>query len=409
VADLGERAVRIGISGSYGGLNLGDEAILAGILLELRATVPSAELTVFSRDANDTRVRHRVERAVPVRELSRDEVRPEIARLDLLILGGGGILYDEHATTYLREVGLAQELGIPVVVYAVSVGPLHYMSAREAVRGALDRAAAVTVRDRRSKRLLEEVGVQREVCITADPALLLPAEPPSGALLARVRLPADRRLIGISVREPGPAAPGLDVNHYHELLANAADFMVERYDAALVFVPMEYQNDVRHSHAVLGRMTHARRATVLTDDFTAPELCSLMGTFEFVVGMRLHFLIFAALQRVPFLALPYGSKVSGFLEEFGMQLPQLDEMNAGRLIAYVDRAWQQRGESRARVDAVMPCLLERARESNHLVTDVLRKRSGIGTLTTDRRIAERRESMRPVPDASTLEQRPPAP
>jgi len=34
------RRLRIGISGSYGGMNLGDEAILDGILSQLRATVP---------------------------------------------------------------------------------------------------------------------------------------------------------------------------------------------------------------------------------------------------------------------------------------------------------------------------------------------------------------------------------
>ena len=108
-----------------------------------------------------------------VRDLSREEVRPEIAPLDLLILGGGGLLYDGSALIYLREVAIAQELGVPVVVYAVSAGPLEYISVREAVRGALDRAAAVTVRDRGSQRLLEDVGVRREVRVTADPALLM--------------------------------------------------------------------------------------------------------------------------------------------------------------------------------------------------------------------------------------------
>jgi len=74
---------RVGISGSYGGFNLGDEAILKGIVKELRGALP-VEITVFSRDAEDTGQRHQVERAVPVRKLSRDEVLPEIQRLDLL-------------------------------------------------------------------------------------------------------------------------------------------------------------------------------------------------------------------------------------------------------------------------------------------------------------------------------------
>ena len=44
---------RVGISGSYGGLNLGDEAILQSIIQQLSHSLP-VEITVFSRDAADT-------------------------------------------------------------------------------------------------------------------------------------------------------------------------------------------------------------------------------------------------------------------------------------------------------------------------------------------------------------------
>src|SRR3954466_5941388 len=97
---------KVGITGSYGGLNLGDEAILQSIITQLRRDLP-VELTVFSRDAEDTKRRHGVERAVPVRKLSRAEVTPEVERLDLLIFGGGGILYDAEAKIYLRELQIA--------------------------------------------------------------------------------------------------------------------------------------------------------------------------------------------------------------------------------------------------------------------------------------------------------------
>src|SRR6185295_9857942 len=101
--------VRIGISGSYGGMNLGDEAILSGIIAQFRESLP-VELTVFSRNPEDTLDRHKVERSIPVRDLTRKEITSEIARLHLFVLGGGGILFDADAKTYLREVFLAHEL-----------------------------------------------------------------------------------------------------------------------------------------------------------------------------------------------------------------------------------------------------------------------------------------------------------
>ena len=68
---------RVGISGYYGGLNLGDEAILQSIVSQLRASLP-VEITVFSRDAKDTTVPHKVDHVVPVRDLSREEVLPSV-------------------------------------------------------------------------------------------------------------------------------------------------------------------------------------------------------------------------------------------------------------------------------------------------------------------------------------------
>src|SRR5918996_2155794 len=109
-----KQTFRVGISGSYGGLNLGDEAILHAMVAQLRASLP-VEITVFTRDPEDTLRRHRVERAVPIRGLTREEARAEVERLDLFVLGGGGILYDADVEVYLREVMLAHETGVPVM------------------------------------------------------------------------------------------------------------------------------------------------------------------------------------------------------------------------------------------------------------------------------------------------------
>ena len=44
-------------------------------------------------------------------------------------------------------------------------------------------------------------------------------------------------------------------------------------------------------------MDHAQRATVLKGEYTSGQMLAIVGHFAFAVGMRLHFLIFAALQR----------------------------------------------------------------------------------------------------------------
>jgi polysaccharide pyruvyl transferase CsaB len=368
---------RVGITGSYGGLNLGDEAILEAILRPLREDL-HAQPVVFSRDVKDTVRRHGVE-ALPVRTMTRDESREALRPLDLLIFGGGGILYDEEAQLYLREANLAHELRVPVMAYGLSAGPLSDPHNRKAVRESLNRCAAITVRDRRGQRLLQDVGVEVPVRVTADPALLLePAEFPE-ELWQHEGLGRAPRLAAFSVREPGPAAPDLDIEHYHALVANAADFVVDRLDADVVFVPMERTRvDVQHSHAVAGKMQHAARSSVLKGEYTSGQMLALFKRFEFAIGMRLHFLIFAARQGVPFVSLPYASKVEGFIEELQMPAPPtLSDLNAGTLLAHIDRSWDQRARLRVRIAAHLPNLQARARENETVLKGLLAHKDSV--------------------------------
>lgn len=368
-----EKNYKIGITGSYGGMNLGDESILETIIAQLRESLPSVEIVVFSKNPEDTLKRHNVQKSIAVQELLRKEAADEIKRLDLLVFGGGGIIYDRDIKNYLREVEIAHAVGVPVVVYAISGGPLNDSENRKLVVKHLNLAAAVTVRDKPSMKLLEEVGVKKKIILTADPALLLkPSDVPED-LIKREGLDQPYKHIGFSVREPGPAAPDLDIEHYHTLLANTADFMVARLDAGIYFVPLEQKiHDAQHSHAVISRMRHANRATVLKGEYSASQLLTVIKYFDFCVGMRLHFLIFSAVRGVPFAALPYAGKIHGFLQEFDIPAPPLREITAGDLIAYVDKLWDVQGNIKEKISQKITELQNRARMTNDIVLEILK-------------------------------------
>lgn len=382
-----DKIFRVGISGSYGGMNLGDEAILQSIITQLRASLP-VEITVFSRNAEDTKKRHNVEKVIQVRDLTRVEVRPEIQRLDLFILGGGGILFDTEAEIFLRELEVAREEGVPNMVYAVGVGPLSNESTRKRIKNVLSNVDVITVWEREAKKTLEEIGVNREIIVTADPAFLLEPEPLPKDISEQEPVCKKPMLIGLSVREPGPAAPNLDPAFYHSLIANAADFVISRLDASVVFVPMERQVlDVQNSHAVISKMLRPQCAWVLKGEYTPGQLLSYMGRFDFVIGMRLHFLIFAALQGVPFVALPYASKVSGLLEELKTPMPPINQVNAGLLNAYIDQAWDERTQMKTKIQQLLPELKKRAQENNQLAVELLVGKNPVSSKISENRIS----------------------
>jgi polysaccharide pyruvyl transferase CsaB len=365
------KTIRVGISGSYGGLNLGDEAILQVIVDLLRKSLGAVDITVFSKKPDDTRKRHDIDRALPVRSMSRDEILPEIKDLDVFILGGGGILIDSEANHFMREVMIAKESGIPVVVYAISAGPLTDLAEQAVVRKWLNQVDILTVREKPAKKILEDIGVTKEILVTADPAVLLQKEEIDGSILENENL-SGKRFIGISIREPGPAAQ-VNVPLYYSYIAHAADYMIERYNREVVFVPIERDvADLQNSHRVVSQMLNPQKATILKGTYSPGQLLSLISkNFLFGVGMRLHFLIFLANAGVPFAPLPYAPKVEGFLQSLDIESPPA-QLNPGRLIAYIDKMWDERDRIDQKIKTGMQVLRKKAMDANAMIAGFIK-------------------------------------
>jgi polysaccharide pyruvyl transferase CsaB len=350
-----ERGLTVGVLGSYGGRNLGDEAILTSLLADLRGRRPDARIVVFSRNPEYTRVAFPEVYTEGWQGVNRERMAEVLRHLDLLVLGGGGILYDTEARRYLRLVAAAQDWQVPVFTYALGVGPLTEAIDCAMTRETLQRCVEVTVRDEESRLALEDAGVDCHVTVTADPALLLQPEEFNGDALQREWVPdgGGRRLVGMSVREPGRAAHQLDADAYHQLLAHVGDFLVHRLDAHVLFVPMERQ-DIGHAHAVLSYMSAVDQCRVLHGTYRPSQILGLMRHIDLAVGMRLHFLIFAAMSGVPLLPLPYAGKVFDFAQQIGAPaLSGVEREACGPLMAEVDRLWDERplriGDTAARL------------------------------------------------------------
>jgi polysaccharide pyruvyl transferase CsaB len=358
-----ERVLTVGVLGSYGGLNLGDEAILTSLLSDLRRRRPDARILVLSRDPDYTRWAFPDVETLGWTGVNRERMATILRRLDLLVLGGGGILYDTEARRYLRLVAVAQDCKVPVFGYALGAGPLTEELDCGMAQSTLQNCVELTVRDEESRLALEEAGVGCPMTVTADPALLLEPEEVDGDALRREWVPDGRRLVGMSVREPGRAAQNLDAESYHQLLAHVGDFLVHRLDANVLFVPME-RRDIGHAHAVLSFMTAVDQCQVLHGVYRPRQILGLMRHIDLAVGMRLHFLIFAAMAGVPVLPLPYAGKVFDFAQEIGAPaLRGVVREAAGPLLAAVDRLWDERPLRAADTTARLAVLRQRAAET----------------------------------------------
>lgn len=303
------RMSNIVISGYYGFANAGDEAMLAAMIEAFTEVEPDVKITVISGNPEETRRRHGVD---AVYRLNFFKTFAAISRCDLLISGGGSLLQDVTSDRslyyYLSIVWLAKKLEKPVMLYAQGVGPVRKSLAKAAMRHIGNQVDMITVRDEGSREELDFLGVdQPPIHVTADPVLAMhPIDKRIGKnILQRYGVTGVRPVVGISIRE------WKEWTHYKTVLAATADYIVEKYQARVVFLPMQWPDDDQAAEKVVRRMKQP--ATLLQEEFTTNELLSLVGNMDLLIGIRLHALIFAAVMQAPLIGISYDPKIERFL------------------------------------------------------------------------------------------------
>lgn len=320
------------ISGYYGEGNVGDEAILAGILQELARHDPQADVTVLSFDPADTLRRHGVRaRSTSLRHAG--GLAEAIRAADLVISGGGSFLHEAdfavHGRSFLLRAGklrpvpyflsvvlLARSLGRPVMWYAQGLGPLHTEAARRLVGLAGSLSPVVTWRDVDSARLAAAVGVHAPVqLVVPDPAYALaPLE--QGAVR---RLMADRGLpVGVPFLAVSPR-PWLGRLAYQETLAAALAAVADDRDLIVVFVPFQERLDGPLCRHLSADPRLAERSWVLSGVEDPRALAGVLREAEVSVPMRLHAGILSASAGTPAVIVDYDPKVRAFAQQTGQE------------------------------------------------------------------------------------------
>lgn len=303
------------LSGYYGFDNAGDEALLSAICSSIQRIEPQAEFVVLSGCPQKTEQLHQLP---AVDRMKPWQVIKIMKQADLLISGGGSLFQDvtgpRSLPYYMSVVALAKMLGKPVIFYAQGVGPIKRRFSRFLMRWWGNKVEMITLRDEQSRKLLAELGVTRPpIYVTADPVFTLEPAPEqleyAQALLQRYQLEPGR-LIGVSVR------PWLALADLRPDIARLLDCLV-RDGYQVIFIPMDYGFDLPESHLVATMMNEP--STILDENLSGLEIIALMSHMEMMIGMRLHSLIFAASQGVPFAGISYDPKIDAFLESFALQ------------------------------------------------------------------------------------------
>ncbi len=278
---------------------MGDDAMMLGFLHGLKER---HNVTVLSGAPEQTQYLYSIE-SVARRDMKAVEVA--IQKCDALVFPGGSIFQDSTSVFSVKHYGglvaMAKKANKKVLLLGQGVGPLNSFFGKKMASTAFNAADVITVRDPGSLAALKELGVKKNVKVTADCAFLLPG--PHEESSAESFGVGNMRVVGVSAR---PLDKKTDVP------ALFGEFCKLLYQSGTmpVLIEMDHEEDRGLIDAISKRQ--GGKIPDLRKLQTPMQVQERLRRMEAVVAMRLHAGILAATVGVPPLMVSYDPKVAAF-------------------------------------------------------------------------------------------------
>ncbi|WP_313341280.1 polysaccharide pyruvyl transferase CsaB [Sedimentibacter sp.] len=297
---------KILLAGYYGFGNLGDEAILEMTLKQILEITDRKNIVVLSGNKEITSKKYNIDTIDRYNVLS---IIHKLRNADALVFGGGSLLQDITSKRsiyyYLFLIRLAKLMSNKIIMLSQGIGPLINKNSKNAVKNTLKLVDYITVRDKHSMELLEEMGLDRnKVFLSIDPVINLRA----GENF--VNKTGGRKKVCFSLRN----WKNTDVSNK---ISKIAKKLIEN-NIDCYFIPFYYNEDLELIDQVENHL--GEKAVYYKERLTTNEAFDIIKSMDVLVGVRLHSLIFAASANVPFVAVSYDHKVDHFVNSVNMKV-----------------------------------------------------------------------------------------
>jgi polysaccharide pyruvyl transferase CsaB len=351
--------MKIGIVGNYGHDNNGDEAILQGIIHQLTEVMgySKKDIVVFSNNPENTKVRYNLETWYLLKKENSalmsivktiQQHLKVVKTLDVLIIGGGGLLMDMYkrdAPLYSSLAFIGKLSGCKVIIYGVGAGPIQTPLGKRLIKYMVNAASLTTVRDEKSRNLLQSIGVQKGITIIPDPAFSL-------GDLKRKNKTVQIKKIGVTAVPYfssfyWPESKPEVYEEYLNSMASNLDSLIEQKQVEVTLFSSKYPQDVQVTKDICERMIHKDRLTLIEDNLHPSDILNLVQKQDIIIGTRLHSLILSVAAGTPVIGIGYHQKVEAYMkriekEELFLSIEDLQNANSF-LTKYqeMDNDWAQ--------------------------------------------------------------------
>lgn len=334
-----KREIDVIISGYYGFNNHGDDTLLKAITDDLRAQNENINILVLSKRPKQTQKLYGVK---SISRINFPVILKKLKRTKLLISGAGSLIQDVTSTKsliyYLFVINLALKCGAKVMLYANGIGPLRLEKNKKRAAAVLNRVDLITLRESSSGDVLRELNVTAPaIYVTADPAFCIKNTEPQSAqkMLDRIGI-GERKYFCVAVR----SWKTLNAD-FESHIAQFCSHIKENYGYEALFISMQPVNDEEISKKIISLIKGG--AYYLGNDFSINEILGITAGCEFMLGMRLHTVIYAAKAGTPVIGLVYDPKVLALMEQFSQPYHlEVEKTDSEILIQFADEVINNR-------------------------------------------------------------------
>ena len=242
----------------------------------------------------------------------------EIQNVDIVILAGGNMLMDmtpSWPTIFEYYSSLARKYKKDLNIIYVGVGPIYYRESKKIYRKALKNAKRITVRDHMSKEICRDLINDIVIVETADPVFSLPIDWEDDRIYNINKGNSEANFkIGICVLANYCFSTEQKYRDYLEglckLICSLSMLSPKKIEYNLFSTEIADYVSVKilQDKLYLYNCDNTRIIYINTVD----ELVELYKKLNFLIGGRMHSLIFAQKCLLPYIGIVWQNKIKGF-------------------------------------------------------------------------------------------------
>lgn len=326
----------------------------------------------------------------------------ELWKCDILITGGGTILYDESNKYFVPfwfiKIFIAQLFKKHTVFYGIGVGPLDRKFSAFLMNTLGRNMDFISLRGVESLKCMKKFKVpDHKVFLTADPAVTIYCADEKMLQEYYVRenfyINKNKETVVIVIREwferPNrgleDAQNGLSVvtsyKDYVKHFGEFARYLIEKENDNIVFMPMGSMPPCDDRIVMKDVINYLRRKHIdtsdvfLMSDIADPRIMtSIMSKAKVVITTRFHGLIYATSQNIPAIAVAYTTKYYDYYNYLGLSeyVISMNEFSTDVLIKKYNQILEKKEEYLKVLEREMPHQFEMAQKNAKLVANLLK-------------------------------------